>query len=87
MIAFEDFVDETFTLYITVDGKAKSSELDKDLRDEAVSLGFNIKSEDTQGDTIALELEGTDAEQLVNSPAVLVGATLDDNGPPIYDCG
>jgi hypothetical protein len=88
LIAFEDFVDETFRLYITVEGDAKSSQLSKDLPDEALSLGFKIASEDTQGDTITLQLDGlTETEQLVNSPAVLVGATLDENGPLLYDCG
>jgi hypothetical protein len=88
LIAFEDFVDETFTLYITVDGKAKSSRLDKNLAVEAKSLGFDIASKDTEGDTITLKLKGvTETEQLVNSPAVLVGATLDEDGPLIYDCG
>ncbi|MDX6587354.1 MAG: hypothetical protein QOI31_1827 [Solirubrobacterales bacterium] len=88
LIAFEDFLDETFRLYITVDGEAKSSQLSKDLTDEALSLGFKVESEETEGDTITLELQGvTETEQLVNSPAVLVGATLDENGPLLYDCG
>ena len=89
LLSFEDFVDESFRFYITVAGKAESSRLSKNLKDEASSLGFTIASEDAQGDTIALELEGietAEAAQLVNSPSVLFIVGLDEMGPLIYDC-
>lgn len=90
LVSFEDFVDETFRFYITVDGKAEPSRLSKDLSDEAPGVGFDIVSEDVKGDSITLELEGVEGAetaQLVNSPAVLVAAVLDETGPLLYDCG
>ena len=58
----------------------------KALPKEAPGVGFDVTSQDAEGDTITLELEGVDADQLVNSPALLVATGLDETGPPLYDC-
>jgi hypothetical protein len=86
LVSFEDFVDETFRFHITVDGEADVSKLSKTLAREAPGVGFDVVSQEAQGDTITLELEGVDSEQLVNSPALLVATSLDETGPPLYDC-
>ena len=88
-VSFEDFVDESFNFYITIDGKADVSKLPKELPSEAQGAGFELGAEQADGDTITLEMSGTEGEgqeQLVNSPAVLVAAVLDETGPLVYDC-
>ena len=41
LVGFEDFVDETFRFYVTVDGEADVSKLSKDLAKEAPGVGFD----------------------------------------------
>lgn len=85
--AFEDFVDESFRFYITVEGKADESNVSKALAAEAESIGLVVKTAEAKGDTVTIELRGrTDTDQLVNSPSVLFIIGFDEAGPPIYNC-
>ncbi len=85
LITFEDFADGRSTVVLTLDGKAESGRISKDVSDPA-SLGFTLESEEAEGDELTLELEGREDEGLANSPALLIGAGLDDQGPLLYDC-
>ncbi len=87
LIAYEDFVDGTADLFITVDGKADADRLGKDLRKTSGSVGFEILSAEAEGDTLTVELQGLEEEGVANSPALLVGFALDENGDLLYDCG
>jgi hypothetical protein len=86
-VAYEDFVDGTTDLFITVDGKADTARLAKDLPKTAGSIGFEVISTEAEGDTLTVELEGLEAEGVANSPALLVVFALDQTGPLLDDCG
>lgn len=85
LITFEDFADGRSTVVLTVDGKAETGRISKDVSDPA-SLGFTLVSEEAEGNDLTLELEGREKEGIANSPALLIAAGLDDAGPLLYDC-
>jgi hypothetical protein len=86
LVTFEDFVDGRSGIQMTVDGEADAKNISKQLEQDSASAGFTVASEDANGDTATIELKGRDDEGLANSPAILIAAGFDDNGPLLYDC-
>ena len=86
VVTFEDFVDENAEVHITTDGDADPAQLSKDLRVDALGLGFELIGEKAQGNTLTLEFKGTETAELVNSAVVIVAAGLDETGPLLYAC-
>ena len=87
LITFEDFVDGKSRIAMTIDGRADTESISKQIAKDSASAGFNVVSEEAAGDTVTIELEGREDEGLANSPALLIAAGLDDNGALLYDCG
>ena len=87
LVGFEDFVDGTATVYITVDGEAATERVSEQLKKDSASVGFSVASIEAGGDTTTIELEGRDEEGIANSPALLIAAGFDVNGALLYDCG
>ncbi len=87
LITFEDFVDGTMDVHVTVDGEADDKRVADKLSRDIDTIGFLTESIEASGDTVTLHLTGRDEEGLANSPALMVYSALDETGPLLYDCG
>jgi hypothetical protein len=88
LVTFEDFVDGTSEVHLTVDGASKATpdRLNPTLAKDLPSIGFDFKSAEAAGDTLTIKLSGLKDGTLVNSPALFVATALDGEGPVLYDC-
>lgn len=86
LITFEDYLDGTSTVSMTVDGGADAKKISDQLEKDSASAGFVVTSEDAEGDVVTLELDGLEEDGLANSPALLIAAGFDDSGSLLYDC-
>lgn len=86
-VSFEDFVDGTANLFVTIDGEADTQSVSGQFTEDSASIGFDLASTTAEADTVTFELSELEDSGAVNSPAVLVAAALDENRDVLYDCG
>ena len=80
LITFEDFVDGKSNIALTVDGEADTKNISNELNESAESTGFTIASEEADGDTVTILLEGQEGG-LANSPALLIATGWTTTAP------